>query len=243
MTLALLPTLQEFCDRNGLDRPSVVMQSPDDTIRQLRSLANEVITDITSRGTMWQALAKRCTPFAAQGQEIQGAIATLAPYGFKSIVPDTLFDLTQRRPLFGPKRAASWEEGLALTNTGPFYAWRIWQGNFCLQPNPPAGDLIVFEYTSDMAILAVDGVTWKKRFTADSDVFALDEDLMLSGLTWKWRRKQGLSYAQEKTDFEAMLAQHQGDEPGTGEINLEGGSGGRVQPGIIVPTGNWLVGQ
>lgn len=241
MTLALLPTLQEFCDRNALDRPTVVMQSPDDTIRQLRSLANEVITDITNRGAAWEKLVKRCTPFAALNTEIQGKIETIAPYGFKSIVPDTLFDLTQRRPLFGPGQPGQWEQNIALPNTGPFYTYRIWQGNFCLQPNPPAGDLIVFEYTSDQAILDADGVTWKKRFAADTDVFALDEDLMLAGLNWKWRRKQGLSYAQEKQDFELMLTQQIGDEPNGGDISMSGDDGGRIKPGIIVPLGNWTV--
>jgi hypothetical protein len=240
MTMTLLETLQEFTDRNGLDRPSIVMSSTDDTIRQLRALANEVITDITGRGNSWARLQKQAT-FQSVAAELQGTLATIAPYGFKYLMLDTIYDRTERRVVFGPKNAPAWQEAEALPTTGPLYAYRIWQGNFYMQPAPPADHEMAFEYASDFAILKADGTTWLKRFADDTDSFALNEDLMLYGLQWKWRRRQGLSYAQEKQDYEALLAQEIGTEPTKGEINMAGGSGQGVRPGIWVPSGNWPV--
>jgi hypothetical protein len=239
MTMTLLQTIQEFCDRRSLSRPSIVMASTDDTIRQLRSLANEVITDITNRGESWARLQKQAT-FTSVAAELQGQIATIAPYGFKYLILESIYDRTERRPLFGPRQAPRWQESEALPVTGPLYTYRIWQGGLYVQPALPAGHEIAFEYASDMAILAVDGVTWKKRFSADTDSFMLDEDLLLLGLNWKWRREQGLSYSQEKLDYEVLLAQAIGNEPTKGPINLAGGTAD-VKPGIFVPSGNWPV--
>lgn len=239
MTMTLLQVVQEFCDRRGLDRPSLVMASTDDQVRQMRTLLNEVITNITNRGHSWAKLQKQAT-FTSVAAEAQGLISSIAPYGFKYIIPESIYDRTERRPLWGPRNAPRWQEAEALPVTGPFYSYRVWEGQMFLQPAPPAGHECAFEYASDMSILAVDGVTWKKRFSVDSDVFQLDEDLLLLGLNWKWRREQGLSYAQEMQDYEYLITQVIGTGSDKGTLNMDGGSRD-IRPGIFVPTGNWPV--
>jgi hypothetical protein len=204
----------------------------------MKALANEVISDVTNRGKSWTIFQKEAT-FVTVAAELQGAIATIAPYGFKSLIVDTAYDRTSRRPLFGPRSAQLWQESEALPQTGPFYSYRIWKGNFYLQPAPPAGLTIAFEYASDMAILAPDGVSWKKRFSADDDKFALDDDILLTGLRWKWKREQGITYSQEKLDFEELLANAMGNTADLGPLSLEGSSGQAIRPGIFVPAGNW----
>lgn len=239
MGMTLLETIQEFTDRAGLDRPGSVIGSTDDTTRQLRALANEVISDITTRGQSWAILQKQAL-FTSVAAELQGTIATIAPYGFKYVIEGSMYDRTERRPIWGPRNAPKWQESEALPVTGPLYTYRIWQNNFYIQPAMPAGHEIAFEYASDMAILDTDGTTWKKRYDADTDTFALDDDLLLSGLRWKFRRAIGQTFSQEKLDFESMLANYTGSDPSKGKINLEGGSGD-VRPGIWVPAGNWPV--
>lgn len=240
MTMTLLQTVQEFCDRQGLDRPGSVMSSLDDTIRQIRGLLNELAVDITSRGESWEQLQKQAT-FTSVATARQGLVTTIAPYGFQYPILDSLYDRTERRPLYGPRGAAKWQESLALPQTGPFYSWRVWEGYIQLQPDPPAGHVMAFEYASNFAVLAVDGTTWKRRFTADTDVFQLDEELLIQGLRWKWRRAQSLSYAQEKQDWESLLSQTIGTSPKKGEVNLAGPTNKGISPGIYVPAGNWPV--
>lgn len=245
MTMSLLATLQEFCDRNGLDRPTIVIANPDDTVRQLKALANEVITDITNRGHSWAKLQKQGT-FVTVAAELQTTILLAAPYGFKYLIPDSIWDRTQRRPLFGPRNAPQWQQSEAINITGPLYSFRFWQGNVYMQPAPAAGHTIAFEYASDFSIQgptsASDStIIWKKRFDNDADVFALDEDLILYGLEWKWRRRQGLSYAQEKQDYEAMLTQAIGTSEQKGEVNMAGSSNNTITPGIWVSSGSWPV--
>jgi len=240
MTMTLLAVVQEFCDRTGVPRPNVVTGSSDSQTLQIKGLANEVLTDITNRGSSWPMLQKQAT-FTSVAAELQGAMTTIAPYGYKYPIEGSLYDRTERRPLYGPRNAPRWQESEALPVTGPFYSYRIWQGNFFMQPTPPAGHEIAFEYASDFSILASDGTTWKKRFTADSDTFALDEDLLLLGLRWKWKKEKGLAFATEKLDYESTLAQAIGNDGTQAVLSMDGSGGGDIRPGIFVPLGNWPV--
>lgn len=237
MTIKLLDLVAEFCRRRNLGNPGSVVASGDDGLTQLWGLCNECLTDITSRGTAWPRLRKEAT-FTSLAQEDQGLIATIAPYGFKYLMPDTFFDRTQRVPIYGPRNGPTWQANEALPSAGPYSNFRIWQGHLYLQPAPAAGHDMHFEYASDMAVLANDGVTWRKRFAADDDVFQLDEDLLFLGLHWRWRREQGLSYNQEKLDYEALMAQSMGNTSDKGDINMGDGDR-RVGPTIMVPAGNW----
>lgn len=240
MSMTLLEVVQEFCNRTGVDSPAAVMTSTDLAVKQIKALANEVITDITSRGNSWPKLQKEGS-FTTVAAELQGAITTIAPYGFKYLCLDTVYDRTNRRPLFGPKSAPLWQEAKAIVVTGPFYAWRLWRGNLYMQPTPPAGYSIYFEYASDYAILDADGTTYKKRFAADTDTFALDENLLLLGLRWKWKAEKGLRFVTEKQDYEATLAQAMAEDGTKGELNMADNSPGEIRPGIFVPSGSWNI--
>lgn len=238
MTMTLLATVQEFCERTGLSAPQAVIGNSDKGITQIKGLMHEVITDITGRGQVWPLLRKEGT-FTTLAAESQGTILSMAPYGFKYIIQDTIYNRSQKRPLYGPRGAQAWQLSKAIVDTGPIGTWRVMAGNLYIQPTPTAGETVAFEYASDWAILATDGTTWKKRFTTDTDYFALNEDLLLLGLRWKWKKEKGLTFVTEKQDYEALLAQEMGNDSTKGELNLEGGSRTSLQPGIFVPSGSW----
>jgi hypothetical protein len=237
MPMTLLEVVQEFTDRQGLTSPGSVMSSSDDTIRQIRALLNEVISHIIAKGNAWDKLKKEAT-FATTAVELQGAMTTIAPFGFKRLILGSAFNRTERVQLYGPRGSRDWQANEALPNPGPYNTYRIWQGNFYLQPAPTAGQTIAFEYASDYAILDVDGVTWKRRFDADTDVFALDEDMLFFGLNWVWNRRKGLSYSQEFDDFENLVASKLSDEPSKAAIDMSD-SCPHTGPGVIVPAGSW----
>lgn len=237
MPMTLLQIIQDLTDRVGLEQPTVVIGTTDDTVRQLKSLANEVVANITQRGTSWARLQKEAT-FTTVAAEEQGSMDTIAPSGFKYVIPNSLYDRTERRPLYGPRNAPRWQEAEAIVQSGPFYSYRIWNNKFYLQPAPPAGHECYFEYASDYAIQAESGGDYKARFTADTDVFLLKDEMLILGLKYKWRRANGLSYAEEFKEFEAYLVQELGTEPTKGTLNLQGGTAD-IRPGIFVPSGNW----
>ena len=240
MSMTLLEVITEFCQRTGLEAPLVICASTDLSALQFKGLANEVITDITGRGNSWPLLQKQATwtsPGTAGGS--QGTLATLFPYGFKYIIPATAYDRTDRRILFGPKSPQLWQESLALPFTGPFYAYRIWQGSFYIQPDLEIGHTIALEYASDWAIQATAAGAYKRRFTADTDVFVLDEEMLLMGLRWKWKKEKGLTFVTEKLEYESYLAQCMGNDGTKGELNMNGPVQPEIKPGIWVSAGNW----
>lgn len=238
--MTLIELVSEFCDRRGLDRPSTVMSTVDPTIRQIRALLNEVVGDIVGRPGSWARLQKQGN-FTSLAADDQGTIDSMAPYGFQYMVPDTIFDRTNRRQLFGPRAAPQWQMNEAMVFTGPFYSFRVWQNHLWVQPEMPAGLEIYFEYASSWGILATDGTTYKARFTADDDTFVLGDDILLKGIAWKWRRTQGLAYTQEFDDFEFDLKNLIGRQSTAGDLNMGGESAGQVRPGVMVPLGNWNV--
>lgn len=245
MSMTLLQLVTEFCERRGLDLPTnTVQSSTDDGIKQLRGLLNEGITDLTQDGESWPELQREAT-FVSVAAESQGQLSTIAPYGFLYIVQDTMYDRTQRIPIFGPRGAQLWQQAKALPYTGPWYSYRIWQGQINCQPNPPAGHTIAFEYASNYAVRSVvsssdSTVTYRSRFTFDADVFLLDEDLLLLWLDYKWRAEKGLPCLVQKQAYEKLKAQRKGNDNAKPEINLSGGTAA-ISPGIFVAAGSWPV--
>lgn len=237
--MTLLEIIREVCGRMGLSRPQTVATSDNDSTIQLLGLANEIVTDLTSRGKSWPRLQKEAL-FTSVAAEQQGLISTIAPYGYQYIIEDTLYDRTERRPLFGPRGAPAWQQSKALPYTGPQYTWRVWQGYFYMQPAPPAGHQIAFEYASNFAIQTAAG-SFRRFFEADDDVCLLDDALIIGGLRWKWKAEKGLAYGQEKTDWEALVAQYSGQDSTKGELSMSDQSSQAVRPGIWVPAGNWNV--
>jgi hypothetical protein len=238
--MTLLEIVQEFCDRTGLDKPNIVAASSDQQVRQIKALANEIIEDIVTRGNSWPLLQKQAL-FTSVATTIQGPMSTIAPYGYKYILPETLYNRTERRPVYGPRSAAYWQESIALPETGPFYSYRVWQGQFQMQPLPPVGHQIAFEYASDFAILDDDGVTYKARFTHDNDNFLLPEKILFAGLRWKWKAEKGIRFATEQQFYESVLAQEIGNDGTKGELSMDGAGQSGIRPGIYVSLGNWPV--
>lgn len=247
MTMTLLDLVGEFCERTGVglsngQKPNAIVGSQDETLLQMRGLLNEGITDLMTRGQSWPALQKEGS-FVTVAAELQCTLVSAAPYGFKSMVDGTIYDRTQRRIVFGPRNAPKWQQAEALPTTGPLYSYRFWQENIYLQPAPPAGHNIYFEYMSDFPVYGKTSATvptpiWKRRFTLDDDTFMLDENLLLKYLRWAWKKEKGLSFAVEKQDYEWVVSDALSSDDTKGELSMEGRSGD-IQPGIWVPSGNW----
>lgn len=238
--MTLLQLLQEFCQRQGLTSPQIVMSSQDDQLMQLVGLANEICEDLVRRHS-WTALQFESVFTSVAGSD-QGAISALAPNAFLKILNDTIFDRTRRLPVFGPRTPQQWQGLKALPMSGPFYQYRIQGDRLKILPDMPAGHTMAFEYASEGAVqdntTAVPTV--KAFFTRDDDTFLLDKSLLLLGLRWRWKEEKGLPYAESYRLYEAAVAEAMGADGTKSPLSLSEGSG-MIQPGIFVPAGNWSV--
>ena len=239
--MTLLQIIQEFCARQGLSAPSVVVAAQDDQLSQLVGLANEVCEDLVRRHS-WTDLQYEAL-FTSVAGEDQGAIADLAPNAFLKVTNETIFDRTRRLPVFGPRSPQQWQVLKAIPASGPYFQYRIQQGRLKISPAMPAGHVMAFEYTSSGIVLdnsAPSGPVAKSYFTRDDDTFVLDKSLLILGLRWRWREEKGLPYAENFRLYEIAVAEAAGSDGTKPTLTLHDAAT-MAQPGIYIPTGNWNI--
>lgn len=230
--MSLLTIVQSAARRIGILKPTAVYTSTDAQILQLLELCNEEGRELAVKP--WQALIKEVS-FVTAAAESQGNITTLAP-GFNYILNDTIWNRTQRRPVFGPRAPQQWQQMKAQTLSGPFNQFRIRSNLVLFDPIPTAGENCYFEYLSKNWCTSSDAATARDAWAADSDVSLIDEELMTMGLVNRFRQAKGLEYDTEAYDARLRdLLARDGTKP---VLSLSGGSDG-LPPGVIVPTGDW----
>lgn len=236
MNNTLLGLVQTFSQRQGLPNPLVAAGSQDQRVLQIVALMNEVIEDIIQEGS-WQALNKIAT-FTSTATEDQGAIQTLAPFGYQYAFNDTFYDRTARLPLNGPLNAQQWEQCKAVVNLGPFYKYRLFGDHLLINPTMVAGHTIAFEYASTYAVYDPNTATYKQYFTLDTDQFVLMDALLIAGTTAKWRSTKGLPYATDEARYTNFLNNNLARNTPRAVLRLDN-TNDSMMPGILVPAGNW----
>jgi hypothetical protein len=237
--MTLLELIKEFSARRGLPVPTLVMGSQDDQLLQLVGLLNEVLEDLTTRyvGT---ALQKQAS-WTLLNSESQGKIRTLCPYGFKWLINNTFWDRSQQQLVRGPVSPPDWQASKASNTVGVWLQYRLMGEELLMQGALASGHLMALEYASDWAVKASDGITYKPRFTADTDTCVFPSTVLLAGLNWKFRLEKGLKYAEAFRSYEVALTEFNGHDGSKAVLSMDGGCG-NARPGIMIPTGNWRVG-
>lgn len=235
----LLGIVQQFCRRRALPVPASVVSSTDPQVQQILGLLVDWTIDLSTRN-LWQVnlIQAQHTTLA---QEDQGSIRTICPYGFISIVPETMFDRTQRLPIFGGTTPEEWQARKAFNITGPYYQFRLRGDRLLFTPSSPAGHQLYFEYFSSWFVRAEDG-TPKEVWTLDTDNPALDWQLAYAWLKWAWPAAKDLEYAQEFQAYETLLASYATTDKAPQKLNLAGHTQD-LRPGIFVPEGSWVIGS
>lgn len=234
--MSLLTMLQGVTPRLGIAKPQLIVGATDDQTLQLLAVANEEGQDLAKRG-QWQALTNSST-FTTLATESQGAIATLAGTGFDYIINETAWNRTQRRPLFGPLTSQQWEQLKASQIQGPWYQFTIRGGNMLFLPVPSAGQTCAFQWMSKNWVTTTGSTS--STWTADTDTGLLSEDLMGLGIIWRWLQRKGLEYAEDFNKYERQVADALARDGGKQRLSM-GNSGPDVFPGVIVPSGSWMV--
>lgn len=232
----LLELVQDCCLIVGVPSPAQVVTSQDKQILQMLALLNQEL-DYISQRWRWQG-HNIISSFSSVNAEDQGSIYDLAPSGFLSFVPDTIWDQTLRLPVYGPKTAQEWEILKSLPTTGPFYQYRINRDRFLMNPLPPAGHTIAFEYNSNFGVKAEDGI-YKRYFSHDADKPVVPDRIFAAALRWRWKSEKGLDYAENFREYEEMASNAFATDATKPTLDMGGGMP-NMKPGIMVPIGNWL---
>lgn len=233
--MTLLEIVQQHCRRTGITVPAIVVSSQEDQIQQCLGLLNEELDEVVPR-TKWQDLRTEAV-FTSSASDSQGALATLFPGLVDDwLVPETFWDRTEKLPLHDPQTPQSWAALKALGSVPTNYPWMI-RGGELLVAGIPAGHTLAVEYISNRAVMPAVGDA-KQYFTLDDDSPKLPSTIILAGLRWRWKREQGLDYAEDFRRYEGLVNTTTGRQGNKPVIDASGESA-YPPVGIHIPDRSW----
>lgn len=239
--MALLGLIGDVCEQVGLVRPTSVISSLDQQVRQLLALANaegrELSTgDSVSRAFFWTALQTEAT-FTSTAVELQGNITTLLP-GFRRLLRKTMWN----RSLFQrvlPITPIDWQiiKAGQVQTAYPYFRFRGKQLLFT--PTPTAGQTIAVEYHSKNWCEKSDGTVTYSAWNADTDLGLLPEELMQQGIIWRWKAAKNFDYSEDYRTYQTMVLNAMANDMENANINVTGDPD--WQPSVAVPNGSWAL--
>lgn len=205
--MSLLTIVQNASDRLGIVRPSNVVGSADQQIRQLLGFAQQEGLELSKRYP-WQCLIKEKTWTATATEEQEDIL----PADLDHFINGTFFNRTRHRFVEGPLDAVEWQRYKASTTTLIFDAFRVRGNSLFISPTPDTSYVYAFEYVSTYWVAASTDETTGVRasWTNDSDVSLLPEDIITLGVIWRFKQAKGLSYDEEFRTYEAQLMLREG---------------------------------
>jgi|TARA_Y100001951_G_C11290799_1_gene272009 hypothetical protein len=242
--MTLLTIIQDAANDIGLVTPDAVINSTDNTLKTLLRMADKEGYALNKRYE-WQNTKDEVilTTVSATSQgniftitSITAASVTGMSSPWDYIINDTIWDRTQRRPVFGPLGAQHWQGLIASSTTGPYSEYRIRRNSLITIPVPPAGNKWAFEIKSKFWCENSTG-QGQKRWLADTDVGRLDEEIMTQGIIWRYKSAKGLDYAEDFNTYERNVLDAMAQDGGKMSINMGGDA--EFTPFINVPDGSW----
>jgi hypothetical protein len=233
-----LQLIQEACSIVGIARPNSIIGSSDTGVRQLLGLFNKEGRELSARHA-WEALIREAT-FNSVALEDQGALSTIigAVNSYRYIVNDTLWNRDRKEPICGPQSSMDWQALKTLDLSGPYTEYRIRGGHLLFLPAPAAGEEIAFEYVTQNWCTSADGSEQRRSIADDEDIVLLSDEIMLAGVEWRWQRAKRLSYAEEFTAYERLVADAKARDGTQKRLSLAG-RGGSGERRMAVPPGSW----
>lgn len=236
--MPLLSVVQSVALKVGVTVPPAAVGSSDTNILQIIGFANEAGQELAARYS-WQELTKEAT-FTTVATEVQGTLAAVCGADFQFVLNETMWDRTQRRPVFGPKVPAEWQQLKAQFVNGPWSQYRIRGNQILFIPVPPAGDAIFFEWVSKywVATASAPAIASQTGYSTDTDSSFLDECLIVLDTVWRYKQTKRLAYDEDFDKAETAIKDAMSRNAAKPTLNLAG-SQSDFRPGIWVQAGNF----
>jgi len=218
--MTLLTICQDAANIIGITAPDAVSASTDTSVIQLKAAANQEGRALVQRYT-WQLLTKEesHTTLAA---ESQGTMVSIAA-DFGRFSNDTMWNRTTNRTYYGPLTGSEWQRLLAVVSGGITNYFRIRGGLLLLNPAPPAGESLKFEYITKNWVDESGGtVADADKFTADTQTSVLPEELITLGVIWRFLKIKGLSYDQQFLEYQSRLQEYTQSEGARPILRMSG---------------------
>lgn len=195
---------------------------------------------ITGVGASSVTINQPCTT-TATGVAITVAQTQYAlPSDWLRQVAQTEWDRTNRWPLSGPKSSQEWQSFKSgIVYAGPRLRFRFNGGKLQINPIPSQSGTLAYEYISGNWVVAVDNVTTKPAFTADTDNHYYEDSLMVAGIKLQWLKAKGLDYGYAQDEFSRLLDSVKAQDKSAPTLMLSRGYGTVLASMQNIQDGNW----
>lgn len=189
----ILAIVQSACLTLDLERPSALFASTDRTWQEMGETVNTAARQIVIDYD-WQRLLKTAL-IVGDGM----SMAFPLPADYSRMVKDaSLVGPTWR--FYPAQQIQDFNQWLEL-QTYPIATWQqqwmLFGGNLNIMPILPLAEVLNYGYISNAVVSGADTST----FTADTDEFVLDDELLRLSIIWNWKSDKGF-------DFQADLAKY-----------------------------------
>lgn len=204
--MSLLTIVSDAARELSLPVPTAVIAATDPQALLLLRCAKAEGKALASRHA-WQAMLTEhtFTTVAAAAQ------TSSIPSDFDRIVPESMFNRTTPRKVWGPVDSAEWQSIQASLVTRVDPAFRIRLGTIYMTPTPSADQTVAYEYVSTKWCQSSGG-TAQTNWAADTDIprigidQTITEEVITLGVIWRFRKSRGLEYeADRETHARAVL--------------------------------------
>jgi hypothetical protein len=218
----------------GKTVPSVVTASTDADVLLMYRLVNIGGKALMKRHN-WAALITEKTFTTTQAAAQVASVAS----DFDRILPETMFNRTTRRRVWGPMSPEQWQHIQASLTTAVDQHFRIrgsGTASILITPTPSnTTDTIAYEYISKNWSQTSGAVT-QHAFGADSDISRFDDEHMHElDIVWRFKAAKGLDYSEEMRTFEAFVLTAIMNDGARPRINLGDVVSDRVPYPLQVP--------
>ena len=146
------------------------------------------------------------------------------PSDMLRMVQESMFNRTSNTRVTGPLTPEEWQQRQASLTTNVYDEFCIRGTSLLITPTPPAGETIAYEYITKYIAVASDTTTERLAFTDDGDEPYFDDELIILGTVWRYRKAEGTDYAEEKLEYEMRVADLIKMDGGRRILNMNGGS-------------------
>jgi len=189
---------------------------------QAFAIAKAVVREL--REERWQALISEATFTLTSATEYN------VSSDFLAFAPNTMFEDGSTYPNRFPTNATDWAYAKS-TNASPGISHLIrYFGNKLQVHQPSTGEEIRYEYYSSHLVQATAGGSTKETFTADNDVWLLDDGLFNLSFNWRFLRSKEMDWQSYQTEAAILKNKILGRDKGSRTIRFGGQPEPRYEP-------------
>lgn len=150
-----------------------------------------------------------------------GQVNYAMPTDYQRMVNKTQYNKSNRWAVIGPKDAQEWQWLKAsYVTTGPRMRFRIQGNKFAVWPPPSSNVILGFEYQSGAWVLASDGITYKQKFSADTDTSLFPDRLLVLGTKLKYFQIKGFDTTALQNDFAREVLKFKAQDAGADTLSM-----------------------